>query len=366
LLKLRRTTKRIYFFILLFWLRFIINRKSTGQYSSEETAMAFREHNSNILAPLYSEDTTWTTINADATRTNKEQKIRAVASKENQVVFPSHQEHGNFRKLYKPDARTSYNSSRNGANSNIIGNHCDKVTSTPSFHPIPRYKEQASSSNKEAIHSELVDDYTNTENSKQEILSARPSLKKPQNAFPPCLPSVGSNRFERNSSEFFRMETLKPSAVCTVTMDAIQGTTEQSVEAVVHHKPLSPPPGFTNYAAAAKANISNAPAGQKTAPFIKIYEENCIEKEVAQLYQSNSPKTVQQYGHKLHTLSENGDRKSAQEAEELLQEIITKYQAGIHDIRPDGGCYNRYVSRRLYFVEKQFLSTNVSSDRVLR
>jgi hypothetical protein len=255
--------------------------------------MAFREHNSNILPPLYTNDKTWGSPHTSFVSSRKEQKVRADASKENSTEVPFTQNNGKIEKVYVPNIWKAPNVTK--PKTEAKGNHSGSAN----------------------------------------VVSSQAGARM---ALPSHDVSAGSSRSDQFTADLLRMETLRPamSSIHSSTKDESANHTHQPFD-----RKLVPPPVFTNYVEAVKSNICVKSFGQKATSCLKIFEENSIEQKNIRPYQHVSPKTIQQYGQKLHSLSEKGDRRSAQEAEAILRDMVAKYKAGINAFQPDGGCYNR-------------------------
>lgn len=255
--------------------------------------MAFREHNSNILPPLYTRDKTWSAPNTSSNSSGKEHKVGVDASKENARVVPFTPNNGSIQNLY-------------------VSNNRQKYTVTKP---------------KTVAGSQAAKGPTNA-------LSFRASR---QNALPSQNARGGNSHYNPNDSELFRMETLKSAINVAVNHSPTNDEITQSCRSL-----FPSPPGFTNYADAVKCNTNiKESSGKNETLYIQIFEDNGTEKKEGQLQQHPATTTIQQLGQKLHSLSENGNRRSAQEAEVILRDMISKYTTGTNELQPDGGCYNR-------------------------
>lgn len=249
--------------------------------------MAFREHNANILPPIYTNDKTWSTPQTLHFKSSKE-SVPVDASKESFNLIPA-----------------------------IQRNSTVPIVSASNIHQTFKAK-----INKANIGTMKAD---TTQAEEKGTLISR-------------LFYGGSSGNDPDSFDSFRMESLRSTI----------GTIATPLETKVgHERRLSswgkPSPGFNNYADAVKSNIVGESSNKKTIPYFKIFEDNCNGKQVDEAEHYSTSLTIQQYSQKLHSLSENGERKSAQEAEAVLRDMIHKYENGFHKVRPDGGCFNRYV-----------------------
>jgi hypothetical protein len=74
---------------------------------------------------------------------------------------------------------------------------------------------------------------------------------------------------------------------------------------------------------------------------------------------------LDEYSRTLHGLSESKEKGAAERAEAILLDILNRYEARVHNVQPDGGCYNRYVSLVLVTADLVFSTTTfLTSNRL--
>lgn len=100
-------------------------------------------------------------------------------------------------------------------------------------------------------------------------------------------------------------------------------------------------------AAAARNNAFTTDKPSKKLLGFPIYTDHPVStNELSQLPQLPKPtqSKLQDYTRKLLRLSEQGEFGAAEKAEALLRDMLERYKEGKDTLRPDGSCYNQYVS----------------------
>ena len=99
-----------------------------------------------------------------------------------------------------------------------------------------------------------------------------------------------------------------------------------------------------DYSAAAQNNMSMSKRFPQKALGFPIYTDYPVTASDPSMLSKNTPIKLQDYTRKLLRLSEKGESGAAEEAEALLRDMLARYKTGEDAPRPDGCCYNQYVS----------------------
>jgi hypothetical protein len=338
--------------------------------------MALRTYNPNITTPRDNGKPSWENTKHNAsTRTYTGEVIQGVSSKENTHFAPSCAG-GDTSTITPLDHELSYHqdqvtkplgTSLGSSGKTTSWNRHISLPSAQSLQSISRYESQASVSNQEKFlyGKAFTENSPETKSiSTQRTVSSFPFGRIPpynRNSFQQAFTEGGNYRSQRFASEPFRMETLIPSGNFNFAKKSEEETNQQLLAVDSNKQNISKTTGFAKYVEAARSSITTISSTNVSIPTFKIYEDHVNEptdSEHTNIRSSGQPKAVQSDVRNVHILSNISDKRSAHEAEVLLREMIVTYKAGVHDVQPDGGLYNRYVGR--YTIVVKTICTEMS------
>jgi hypothetical protein len=269
----------------------------------KETTMAFRQHNPNVVPSRQKSGPSW--------NINKSNGISVPFQSGAKVSLPSFQQ-----AIHHPREQT------------VLSDETSLYMGISSFSSdyYPR------------------DGDENAENSTN--LASVVSTSQPTGIY--RIPTLSSNSLQPGIYKALRTSSPRPSPD-PFRLEKLRRFSQNSNTGEVggiERRAVPKPTGSTKYVEAARSSTTMPSTKSVAAPSLTIFKDDDMERShEEQMHVVPSSNTVQAYVHKLHSLSDTGNSRSAKEAELLLLEMINKYKAGLHNFQPDGGCYNRYVIR---------------------
>jgi hypothetical protein len=322
------------------------------QHTKAETTMAFRLHNSNISTPRVQGESTWGNtnhkafkgINSEGGDVSKETLLTTSSldggDKTTEDITINHYHDQDLQQLRSTNETSLKKTSWN--------RHIS-LPSAQSLHAVSQHENRGLASNHDnfAFGGDVF--IPNLNYSPPQMVASSSFGRVPPNhrtSLQQAFKEGRRYRAHRFESSPFRMETLKPSAYSKFATPTEEKTNLQSLGVSIDDINVSKPQGFTKYVEAARLNIASESIKGTIIPKFNIYEDDVSEHIVYENTSHNSSTTassIQPDTAKVDALPKTNEHWSAHGAEVLLREMIGKYKAGVHDVQPDGGLYNRYV-----------------------
>ena len=318
--------------------------------------MAFRTHKPNVRSPFVSDDNTW----SNAAPEGKTKKVLADTSKENAASALAPSSSTDLSTLIK-DMKRPVNSEVgvwSGAKSGMVQRPVKEDASINTILSGLRDLPPGESANafdlptdKNNIRNATVPRTSKTK-SKNATWKTTSNLNQSflQNnenniVVSGCTKTKNDNEKE-NSNAVFSLETLSTALHNNDSVTAPYKS--QHLDAFTQHASSA----FTkcggydkmDYRAAARNNMSVGNTLPKKALGFPIYTDFPVSSNDLSMQSKTAPPKLQDCARKLQRLSDKNEPGAAEEAEALLRNMLVRYKAENDFPRPDGSCYNQYVS----------------------
>ena len=328
--------------------------------------MAFRKLNPNVQSPFLSEGNTWSNA-APSGKTNK--VALPTFSKENALATAARSSSSDMSALLQKNiASTSVHSSSSDISALIrslelpadgetgvwsgatVQRPILKVTSTgPVFSGRTTGAALGNSSDDNNMSNVMVL-RANKAKSKNASWKATSNLNH-------VLSKTSENSIALSSGKSANSLDDKPKAA--FNLESLSSALPSNARVTTHHQSQSrnkfthhASSAFTkrggndkmDYSAAARNNVSMSKRFPTKALGFPIYTDHPVSASDPSTLSKTPPLKLQDYSRKLQRLSEKGESGAAEEAEALLRDMLTRYKTAKDSPRPDGSCYNQYVS----------------------